>query len=34
VRAVRRDVLDPLTPDQVGALQDIGGRIADRIRDG
>ena len=34
VRAVRRYVLDPLTPDQVGALQDIGGRIADRIRDG
>jgi len=33
VRAVRHYVLDPLTPNQVSALHDIGGRIADRIRD-
>jgi len=34
VRAVRRYVLDPLTAEQICALQDIGGRIAERIRDG
>jgi DNA-binding MarR family transcriptional regulator len=34
VRAVRHYVLDPLTPAQVSALQDISGRIAERIRDG
>lgn len=33
VRAVRHHVLDPLTPQQVGALDDIAGRIADGIRD-
>jgi len=32
VRAVRRYVLDPLTPEQVRDLQEIGGRIAERIR--
>lgn len=34
VRAVRRYVLDPLTGDQVGDLQVIGGRIAEQIRAG
>ena len=34
VRAVRRYVLDPLTAEQMCALQDIGGRIAQRIRSG
>lgn len=34
IRAVRRYVLDPLTAEQVGALHDVAGRIADRIRDG
>jgi DNA-binding MarR family transcriptional regulator len=32
VRAVRRYVLDPLTPKQVSTLQDLAGRIAVRIR--
>lgn len=34
VRAVRRYVIDPLTADQVGALQHIGGLIAGSIRAG
>ncbi|SDP65999.1 DNA-binding transcriptional regulator, MarR family [Pedococcus dokdonensis] len=34
VAAVRRYVLDPLTGEQVGELQVIGGRIAERIRAG
>src|ERR1700712_990527 len=34
VRAVRRYVLDPLTNEQMCALQDIGGRISERIRSG
>jgi DNA-binding MarR family transcriptional regulator len=34
VRAVRQYVLDPLTCEQVLALQDVGGRIAARIREG
>jgi DNA-binding MarR family transcriptional regulator len=34
VRAVRRYVLDPLTPTQVGFLDDIAGRIAEGIREG
>jgi DNA-binding MarR family transcriptional regulator len=34
VRAVRQYVLDPLTAEQIRTLQDIGGRIAERIRSG
>lgn len=34
VRAVRRYVLDPLTTDQVGTLQQIGSLLAERIREG
>jgi DNA-binding MarR family transcriptional regulator len=34
IRAVRRYVLDPLTTEQVRALQEVSGRIAERIRDG
>jgi DNA-binding MarR family transcriptional regulator len=34
VRAVRQYVLDPLTPAQVGLLDDIAGRIAQVVRDG
>jgi DNA-binding MarR family transcriptional regulator len=34
VRAVRRYVLDPLTASQVGALDEVAGRIADSIRNG
>lgn len=33
VKAVRRYILDPLTVDQVGALQEVGGLVAERIRD-
>jgi DNA-binding MarR family transcriptional regulator len=34
VRAVRRYVLDPLTTEQTTALQEIGARIAERMRGG
>jgi len=34
VNAVRQFIFDPLSAEQVGALREIGGLIADRIRSG
>ena len=34
VNAVRQFIFDPLSAEQVGALREIGGVIADRIRSG
>jgi DNA-binding MarR family transcriptional regulator len=32
VRAVRRSILDPLSPAQLGCLKEVGGRVARQVR--